>query len=496
MKEILCENPTNILNPHAQELLCLYGCFLWKGVLYELTSFQRQKLKYSFVRKMFPDGFNVSSLTIDELDSCQIVKPDGTTIPLVYRVPCNKCEVCEERKGKEWQTRCACESVYSTSPVMFVTNTYNSLYLPEDGVNKRDLQLYFKRLRKIFDNHGLEHDMRYFAVSEYGEDGRPHYHILFWNLPKVHIWKLIRMLEDAWSFEIDKSRYYQLKDYERIKRYELKYNRHARKKELVNVYRERIGIIKAELARDKSGSYCALYMGDKSNPLKYKNPTFYLASRGKGGLGTKWLTENAELYRTKSDMTSVELPNPNGKGTKHYRIPKFFINKWFPCRSQVVPKDVMDAYKLFSFHSSNACLFEHYLSNPNYIPYLADMDLETYYVNKNVNIPHLQSIIKEKYNFLPDLTFTNVPDDFYQTYDDISPLGIHDYLYSINCIKDLFDYLIDYQIDNYKLKGHLLKEKRSELIQANMTEFESLPLNEVKIRIKDRKILRQVNSKL
>lgn len=80
----------------------------------------------------------------------------------------------------------------------FVTLTYDDEHLPFDkGLHKRDLQLFFKRLRKS----GLT--FHYFAVGEYGEKeqkyfcdddkvliekgkikphGRPHYHVLFFGL--------------------------------------------------------------------------------------------------------------------------------------------------------------------------------------------------------------------------------------------------------------------------------------------------------------------------
>lgn len=56
----------------------------------------------------------------------------------------------------------------------FLTLTYDDDHLPEHGhLNKRDLQLFLKRLRK---NTGER--LRYFACGEYGENfGRPHFHL-------------------------------------------------------------------------------------------------------------------------------------------------------------------------------------------------------------------------------------------------------------------------------------------------------------------------------
>jgi len=60
----------------------------------------------------------------------------------------------------------------------FVTLTYDNDCLPVDGsLDKRTLQLFFKRLRKK-----LKKRVRYYACGEYGEEGgRPHYHALIFG---------------------------------------------------------------------------------------------------------------------------------------------------------------------------------------------------------------------------------------------------------------------------------------------------------------------------
>lgn len=93
-------------------------------------------------------------------------------------VPCGKCLACLSNKRMEWIFRLEQEHKYSSS-AWFVTLTYDEKHLRSDrSLCKRDLQLYFKRLRK-YDGHK---NIRYYAVGEYGEvTGRPHYHILLFN---------------------------------------------------------------------------------------------------------------------------------------------------------------------------------------------------------------------------------------------------------------------------------------------------------------------------
>ena len=94
------------------------------------------------------------------------------------QVPCGKCLICLSNRRQDWSVRILNEYKYSIGS-RFITLTYSDKHLPEDGqLNKSDLQKYFKRLRKTLDKR-----VRYYAVGEYGtKRGRPHYHILLFNV--------------------------------------------------------------------------------------------------------------------------------------------------------------------------------------------------------------------------------------------------------------------------------------------------------------------------
>lgn len=77
----------------------------------------------------------------------------------------------------------------------FITLTYSEKNLPENGsLSSRDLQLFFKRLRKKLHPHKI----RYFACGEYGERfKRPHYHAIIFGLENSCLtWQLI---SDVWN---------------------------------------------------------------------------------------------------------------------------------------------------------------------------------------------------------------------------------------------------------------------------------------------------------
>ncbi len=93
------------------------------------------------------------------------------------KVPCGKCYACRVRNARDWMTRCLFEARY-WQEICFCTFTYDNAHLPAAGsLCKRDLQLFFKRLRKRLDK-----PIAYLACGEYGSRrGRPHYHALIFG---------------------------------------------------------------------------------------------------------------------------------------------------------------------------------------------------------------------------------------------------------------------------------------------------------------------------
>lgn len=114
--------------------------------------------------------------SIDWIDAGGIEKP--------IDVPCGKCVACLLNKRTDWAFRLEQENKVSRSS-HFVTLTYDRKHIRSDySLNKRDLQLYLKRLRKKDETRRI----RYYAVGEYGsKGGRPHYHILLFNSCEEHI---------------------------------------------------------------------------------------------------------------------------------------------------------------------------------------------------------------------------------------------------------------------------------------------------------------------
>lgn len=99
-------------------------------------------------------------------------------------VPCGKCVECLKRRTSGWSFRLMQEEKKAHS-AFFLTLTYDTKYVPITpngfmNLDKRDVQLFMKRLRKA---HPKNHPkIKYYAAGEYGTKSfRPHYHLIIFN---------------------------------------------------------------------------------------------------------------------------------------------------------------------------------------------------------------------------------------------------------------------------------------------------------------------------
>ncbi len=116
---------------------------------------------------------------------------------LMLDVPCGKCLACKKRRASHWSFRLN-EEAKASSSAAFLTLTYENVPISENGfhtLNKRDFQLFLKRLRKKCGTNKL----KYYACGEYGTNtNRPHYHAVLFNLPK-HIIAQPQIIADTWQ---------------------------------------------------------------------------------------------------------------------------------------------------------------------------------------------------------------------------------------------------------------------------------------------------------
>lgn len=102
-------------------------------------------------------------------------------------LPCGNCLECRLAYSRQWADRMMLEAQEHSSN-FFLTLTYDNEHLHvvpvSDGsvmgtLDKRDVQLFMKRLRK----HYSEQKIRYYLSGEYGDNTyRPHYHAILFGL--------------------------------------------------------------------------------------------------------------------------------------------------------------------------------------------------------------------------------------------------------------------------------------------------------------------------
>lgn len=120
-------------------------------------------------------------------------------------LPCGKCPECLSRRTSGWSFRLMQEDKISYN-AYFITLTYDAKHVPisPNGflqLQKRDLQLFFKRLRKSHSSlykklklsDSSQRRLKYYAVGEYGTHRkRPHYHIILFNC-------FAELIHEAWK---------------------------------------------------------------------------------------------------------------------------------------------------------------------------------------------------------------------------------------------------------------------------------------------------------
>lgn len=235
-------------------------------------------------------------------------------------IPCGKCIGCRLDYSRQWAFRCMLELEYHDS-AYFVTLTYNDKHVPATAygdpdsgeavdaytLDKRDFQLFMKRLRKAFPDD----EIRYYACGEYGSTTfRPHYHAIIYGLhlddlvdygksPSGFPYQTSQKLQNVWSIY------------------------HPATKENPAWY-DPIGFVSVGDVTVESCAYVARYImkkqkGDDSifYDLHNVEPEFTLMSR-KPGIGRQWYDDHPDLY----DFEYINLKTDNG-GLK-FRPPRYY----------------------------------------------------------------------------------------------------------------------------------------------------------------------------
>lgn len=314
--QVICEQPTIIINPLLPELVAKYGVVVHGDYISKLPTSKRYGLHYKFAWSDFNKRkFDVTHETLNE--HYVLDKSTGETFPIYIEVPCNKCDVCRSRKVNGLVQRCRLETLSYDSRPWFCTLTYNDKYLPDYGVSKSDVQKFLKRFRINLQRSGFENKIRYIACGEYGAKltRRPHYHLVIWNLPAYNTKdyaKVSDLLDRSWSMGRTQSRVVSGND-DKCLYYTCKY----------------------------------LFKQDSSNVPDGKRPTFFLASSGHGGIGSRFLDIHADEIRKTLNTKFKYLDVFSGQ-IKEMVFDQYILNRIFPSFSRSVPAKLRQSLADFS----------------------------------------------------------------------------------------------------------------------------------------------------
>lgn len=129
-----------------------------------------------------------------------------------FTVGCGKCINCLKKTSLEWMFRLQVENSHKAKnkTAHFVTFTYDEWNVPRAPsgtltLNKRDMQLFYKRLRKEV-KKTWDHKIKYFYCGEYGgQTKRPHYHAIIFNVPDNLDYQKIWSLGNVLPMEVNDS---------------------------------------------------------------------------------------------------------------------------------------------------------------------------------------------------------------------------------------------------------------------------------------------------
>lgn len=308
--QLKCLNPTIIRHPYLSLNLSRAVRYVLRGEVHVVTPYMASKYACEFDYKDWsPRKLNIS---IDDLDNCYSVSADGECAPLFYAVPCGKCTLCQEKKRCEWSFRAVCENNASQYPPYFITLTYNNAHLPANAsLKKKDFQLFMKRLRiNLLHWYGIK-DIRYCVTGEYGSNfGRPHYHLVLWNIPFCDARKFLSELQKIWTF----------------------------------------GFVYVKPCDAGSVYYVTKYLTKKATQnIGDREPEFFHASKSNGGLGAAYARTLINYYRSNPELVDIRIVDKYTGEERVFGISGWFKKFFFPTISQYFPKWVRDSYKKFNY---------------------------------------------------------------------------------------------------------------------------------------------------
>lgn len=454
MNNLYCESPVILVNHRLGYYLSLWKKYQTPTGVYTIGVNEASYYRYSFPQyKYTPKRFKVN---IDNIDQYNVISPDGEIYPMYIAVPCGKCLLCRDKKKRDWSFRAVCENVYSISQPLFITLTYNNAHLPRCGVFKEELQMFMKRLRIKLDRAKIKHNIRYFAVGEYGSrSGRPHYHLIFWNFPTQAfncITSVLHFIENAWKKPI-------------IIDGQIQYSKNGAPKT------ESIGFALCKPCDKGAISYVMKYMRKEATlPSKDSLPVFFLSSRKNGGLGAQYARDHKDFYMLHPECLNMTVTDPYSGMEITQMMPAYFKRLYFPSNSTLIDKITRDAYKELCEIVSRRLIVEKHLQKLTCLQY-------------KPTIHDYERKIFKKYWFLKQPMYFKPTEDYKLHRIQLDSLWSEFYALEMKSTY-LCQYLAEISYDlSYVVNREKMLLKRQRSLDYFFGNKEDLNINDVKYRL-------------
>lgn len=458
MANILCEKPKYILNPAFKDALLRTGKYVYNGNATFVPEMQLAAWRWNFPYALFSPKAIDSQNFASYQDSYYAIDRDDDAVPMFLAIPCRKCALCRKRNAREWMFRAVAETQSSRSVPYFITLTYNPANRPVDGVDKKHVQDFLKRLRQILTrDYDYTETIRYFAAAEYGSHTKlPHYHLILWNMPiNMSAMDVYKIVHQAWSVR------------KRV------YNKLTHRFDWD--YVGELGFVYCKPCTQGGIQYCMKYMRKESEVPTGCKPTFYLSSRRGGGLGYKWCLDHVLWFYQHPDVLTVEIVDKfTGERFTSY-IPSYFRRKLYPTPSLLIRKEIRDTIQLVDyFLSIRACLWQ----------------IQFHMPDKEVNIT--RKWLGEKfpfYNFdtcvhrFPRFIFDNAK-NFYVIHHEDSLIVMEHILEPLLAMLEAYKFDLDY----YK-KMTAAKREHHEFMSEYMSTLPEIDITYVKYKTDSENIL-------
>lgn len=240
-----------------------------------------------------------------------VFNPSNGSMDDCLKIPCGQCLGCRLEKARQWAIRIMHES-QEAGTSRFLTLTYNNEHLPKNAsLNKRDIVLFMKKLRKYMDKYQI--NVRFFQCGEYGENlSRPHHHVaLFLSSANGNERNLRELCERRFGLFGD-----EIKLDRRTNPQHVLYTSMTLEKMWGN------GFVTIGQLTEDSASYVAKYVTKKMNgakaPYHYgKRMPEYVTMSRRPGIGREWLLKYA------NDVKAID-----GCLSKNFRLkpPRYYDN--------------------------------------------------------------------------------------------------------------------------------------------------------------------------